>query len=411
MIFQAAPLPPPHDMGSAKRNFPFLRENLKRHEVSVLSFGSPEDEQQFRKHYGGKCKHIRFVKNKRPRFINYLHRIFLFLTGQSTFMLFKRRKFQQAIDEITAIEKFDLIHCCYAMYGFHKLPEGIPLVGDTHNVEADLLYHLYKKTNNILLKVYYYQAYITGRKVEINSLKKFDALTATTENDFEKFRQDIPEIPMYVIQNGVDPSFYEPTGVEPEPKMIVYMGLMSWYPNDHAIHYFLDNIFPLILAKEPGARLLIVGANPSKKLLDHTSERVIVTGYVDDVRPHVARGEVFIIPLLIGSGIRGKALESMAMRIPIVSTTLGCAGIHLEHEKSVLLADTPEQFAESVLRMFNNTELRKRIADSAFSIVRSRYDWTQKGVELENVYQSVLKRREIILPAFCTNQVSSNIDQ
>ncbi len=388
MLFQSAPLPPPLDMGGAKRNYPFLRENLKRHEVSVLSFGSSDEENIFRKHHGHDCKSIRFINFKRPRIVNLFWRIYFLITFQSTFRFAYRRKMQKAIYEQVTNEEYDVIHCCFEMFGYYRLPDKPLLIGDTHNVEYDLVYKTYKQSKNIFGKIYYYQIYKLGKRDEIKCLKKFDAIITTTNNDLVDFRKDIQEKPMYTIQNGVDVSFFEKQKVTPEAKTMVFMGLMSYFPNDHAINHFLDDIYPMIVSADPETRLLIVGANPSKKLLERSSKKIIITGFVNDVRPHIARAQVFIIPLLIGSGIRGKALEAMAMKIPIVTTTLGCAGIYIKHEESALFADTHQEFANAVLKLFNNPALRQTISENAYSVVRENYDWTKKGQELDEVYKS-----------------------
>jgi glycosyltransferase involved in cell wall biosynthesis len=104
----------------------------------------------------------------------------------------------------------------------------------------------------------------------------------------------------------------------------------------------------------------------------------------------MAKGEVFIIPLRIGGGMRGKALEAMAMRRPIVTTTLGCEGINLNHEESALFADTPEAFAESVLRMFNDAALRERLTAQAYNNVVEGYTWDTHGESLNTLYKMLV---------------------
>ncbi len=113
----------------------------------------------------------------------------------------------------------------------------------------------------------------------------------------------------------------------------------------------------------------------------------MVTGFVEDVRPYMARSEVFVIPLLIGGGIRGKALEAMAMKIPIVTTSIGCESILLKHEESALFADTPVEFADAVLRLFNDELLRKRLSERAYQTVIEQYNWITKGEDLHRVYE------------------------
>src|SRR5512135_1303171 len=99
MLFPYAPLPPPRDLGGTKRNLPFLEENLKRHEVSVLSYGTQEEEMIFRKSYGHACKEIRFVARRRPRIVSGILMYWLLLTGRSPFRRLYTKDMQQAIDE------------------------------------------------------------------------------------------------------------------------------------------------------------------------------------------------------------------------------------------------------------------------------------------------------------------------
>ena len=387
MIFQFAPYPP--DLGPAKRNFPFFRENLKRHEVTVLSFGTKEQEQRMRDVYGDQCK-IVYVDTNRTRFINLLLRIWLLITGRSSFRRFYSWQMQRTIAKLVADEQFDLLHCCTTMLAYHRLPENIPLVGDTHNVEHDAVYRAYQQTTNVILKAYYYWEYLRVKKEEIKACEPFDVMISTTNADYQKFRSVLPDKRIHVIPNGVDSTFFQKQDVIEEPRTIVFAGLMSYYPNNHGILYFLDEIFPLILAQVPDTKLYIVGAEPPKKIQRRASDNIIVTGFVDDVKPYFARGQVFIIPLKIGGGIRGKALEAMAMRRPIVSTTLGCEGINLRHEDSALFADTPKDFADAVVRMFKDAALRNRLTEKAFQNVVEGYSWEVNGLALDRIYQSLV---------------------
>jgi polysaccharide biosynthesis protein PslH len=392
MIFQSAPLPPPRNLGGAQRNYPFLRENLKRHDVSVISFGTSEEESIFRHHFGGTCKHIMFVDRRRPRLLNGLEKLWLVMTGRSTFNQIYRRKLQKCIDELAATERFDLVHSCIPFFGRYRLPKNVPLLSDLHNVEYDLLHKTYLETTNIFMRMFAFLAYKLGKRFEIRQCKKFDVLTTATLNDLQTFRKDLPDKPMYVVQNGVGSEFFEVLDIKPEAKTMVFVGFFSYYPNVHAVRYFFEKIFPLVLAREPDAKLYVVGAYPPKDIQDRASDRVVVTGFVEDVRPFFAMSQVFIIPLLIGSGIRGKALEAMAMRIPIVSTTMACGGINLKHNESALFADTPEAFAEAIIHLFNNEAERRRLVQNAYSVVVQEHNWEKKGLELERVYKTLMSQ-------------------
>ncbi|MER3523675.1 MAG: hypothetical protein C4326_06290 [Ignavibacteria bacterium] len=390
MIFQTSPYPP--DLGPTKRNFPFFLENIERHEVSVLAFGTPEQERKFRELYGNRCKHIMFVNNKRPRAINFLFRMWWLFTGRSSYRRFYTRKMERALQALLAKERFDLIHCCTTILGYYHLPNDIPLVGDAHNVEYDNVYRAYQQSRNLILKAYFYWDYLRLKHEELTITRKFDVVMTTSERDRNIYRQEHPAKPIVVVPTIVDQAFLQKVDVQEEPKTMIFVGLMNYLPNHHGITYFWDEIFPLILEREPAARLFIVGAYPPKKLQRRASDNVIVTGWVDDVRPYFARAQVFIIPLLIGGGIRGKALEAMAMRRPIVSTTLGCEGINLKHEESALFADTPQEFADAVLRLFNDPALRRKLTENAFRNVVAGYGKEAGGKALDRVYHSVLKR-------------------
>jgi glycosyltransferase involved in cell wall biosynthesis len=391
MMFPYPPLPPPFDLGGTKRNLPFMLENAKRHEVSVLSYGTKEEEDLLRKHLGHLFRHIRFVPRVRPRIVTLLEVVWLLVTGRSSFRLMYTKSMQRALDEIAALETFDVIHCAVPMFGYFRFPPGAALVTDTHEVTYDLILQIQKGRRNPVRKLIGYFSYRIGRHEEIMLCRKFDAMITTTEPDYAVFRKDLPDQNMSIIQNGAGASFFEPIDGNPEPCSMVFTGLMTHYPNDEGMRHFLDNIFPLILRQEPRAKVTVVGKNPSRSLLSRASANVVVTGFVEDVRPYMARAQVYIIPLLSGGGIRGKALEAMAMRKPIVTTSRGCEGIHLKDGESALFADTPEEFARAVLRLFGDAKLRERIADNAYATVVARYNWEEKGEELNRVYESVVK--------------------
>ncbi len=402
MFFSYAPLPPPLDLGGTKRNLPFLIENLKRHNVSVLSYGSKEEEEIFRRSFGGLCNHIAFVDRRRPRILNAIQYLWLLMTGRSPLQMVYRSQMQEELNRMLQREEYDIIHCCTPMLGYFRFPKETTLVSDTHEVTYDLKYRTFLKANSILYKMLMYLEFLLARRAEIELCQQFEAVTTTTERDYDVFTKDLDESKLFVISNGVHSSFLESSLTKTEPKTMVFSGLMSSYPNDHGILYFLENIFPLIVNQIPEAKVFIVGKDPSKRLLKYASECVKITGFVDDVRPFMARGEVFIIPLLIGGGIRGKALEAMAMKIPIVTTSIGCEGIHLKHEDSALFADEPGDFADAVVRLFNDSALRKRLSDRAYSTAIDEYDWFRKGEEMNRVYEIAIKnhnRRKTIKQA------------
>lgn len=385
MMFPYAPLPPPFDLGGTKRNLPFFRELAERNNVTVLSYGTAEEERMFRRAYGPLAVGIVFINKKRPRIFHAIEAVWLLATGRSIFRQMYRRPMQRALDALTARTRFDVIYCMTQGFGFFRFPAGVPVVSDAHNVESDLIFRTYQDARIGFWKLFHYLSWRHGERDEKRNIVRFRAMTATTERDAAIFRRWHPAQSVHVIQNGVDENFFEPQDVEPEPHTLVFTGLMSYHPNDSGIQYFLDEIFPLISEKIPDLKVYIVGKAPTPRLQARRSERIIVTGFVDDVRPFIARASIFIIPLKIGGGIRGKALEAMAMRKPIVTTSIGVEGINLRDGVSALFADTPEAFAEAVMRIFADERLARSIADNAYRTVTEENKWHAKGEALEHV--------------------------
>jgi glycosyltransferase involved in cell wall biosynthesis len=170
---------------------------------------------------------------------------------------------------------------------------------------------------------------------------------------------------------------------------MVFTGLFTHLPNQQGIRFFLDEVLPLIHEVKPKARLYVVGKNPPAWLQRRADDRVIVTGYVDDVRPYIARAAVFVIPLLSGGGIRGKALEAMAMGKPIVSTQVGIEGIDLVDSRSVRFAESPEAFAQYTLDLLEKPCQAQVMGSAAREAARQNYCWKEKGSDLHRFLSQI----------------------
>jgi glycosyltransferase involved in cell wall biosynthesis len=148
---------------------------------------------------------------------------------------------------------------------------------------------------------------------------------------------------------------------------------MDWIANQDAMAYWFESIWPIVVRECPGATMTIAGRNPSHELLSFAarSTNIQVTGSVPDVRPYLRRATVSIMPFRIGGGTRMKAYESMASGVPIVSTSIGIEGLPVSPGAHYLLANEPEAFAESVVRLIQNGELRTSLSRAARSHVEA----------------------------------------
>jgi glycosyltransferase involved in cell wall biosynthesis len=170
-----------------------------------------------------------------------------------------------------------------------------------------------------------------------------------------------------VIPNAADVEYYQPRPTDPPPDghTLVFFGHLSYTPNvDGAIH-FVQDIWPLIAEAHREARFKIIGGSPPRSIQLLAGPRVELTGFVPDLRPHLAAAAAVVVPLRLGGGTRLKIVEAMAMGKAIVSTALGAEGIQAEPGRDILIADTPEAFAGAVNRLLAEPERTAQIGKSA----------------------------------------------
>jgi glycosyltransferase involved in cell wall biosynthesis len=140
------------------------------------------------------------------------------------------------------------------------------------------------------------------------------------------------------------------------------------------MRWFLGEVYPLIQAELPEVHLTITGDHANLPL--PPAENMVLTGFVEDVRPHLASAWTSLSPIRLGGGTRLKILEAMALRVPVVTTTKGVEGIDARHDEHLLIADTPRDFAQAVLRVLQNPELRQWLGDNGYRFVSEKYDWS-----------------------------------
>jgi glycosyltransferase involved in cell wall biosynthesis len=172
---------------------------------------------------------------------------------------------------------------------------------------------------------------------------------------------------------------------------VVFFGLLSYIPNVDGVIHFVNDIWPRIAESHPEARCKIIGGGPPPSLLELAGLKVELTGFVDDLRPHLAAASVVVVPLRMGGGTRLKIVEAMAMGKAIVSTTLGAEGIDATTGRDLLIEDGSEAFANAVNSLLSDPERAARIGRSARQLAVERYSWSEAAVGLERFYMRILE--------------------
>lgn len=273
-----------------------------------------------------------------------------------------------------------------------------PSVMFTHNVEAEIFERHAVQTKGLMQRIWRMQTRKMDR-FEGDVLRRYDRVIAVSDRDRDVLAKRYGLGSPSVIDTGVDLEFFarQLAGAPPDPKggKLIFTATMSWPANVDGIHFLLDQVFPALLAARPGLSATIVGRNPPASLSDKISARklpVTLTGFVDDIRPYVAAADVYVIPLLVGSGTRIKAFEAMAMARPVVSTTIGVEGLDVTDQEHFLRADDGAGFAAAILRLLDDAALRDRLAGNARRLIEERFSWSRVAEQFETICLQTMGR-------------------
>jgi len=402
MVLHAPPCSPA--LGPARRHLHLFEEIARRHAVSIVTLGSSAERATFECEHAGRYERATFV-TRRPRAIELLVALWYVATGRSAFRRLYFPPLQRAVDRAIAAGRFDAVYFSTVLLGCYRVPSGMRVVGDAHNVEHEVLARAAAVARSPLHRAYFRLQARATRRHEEHLARKFSQVWATSARDAEQFAAARGDRCVAVVPNGIrcaqavgDGATHDepmrspnaPCDVRPPTQCaaaptLLFVGLMSYFPNDDAVAFLLDDILPLITARIRDARVLVVGANPSRRLRSRASPMVSIVGRVASVDPYFAQATAFLVPLRSGGGTRVKVLEAMAHRVPVVSTTMGCEGLSVRDGESVLLADTPDTFADAVVRICRDPALAHRLTAAGADLVRAQYDWRRIGESVHSL--------------------------
>jgi polysaccharide biosynthesis protein PslH len=390
VLYIAYASPVPSRLGPARRHYHVLEQLARFYDVSLLSIGDRSEADPLEQHFGDRLHGFTFVQRSAGRGQRHVEKVARTMLGRCDFLPALDRSLRQACARVTAAQTFDAILLSSVLLRSLPLPADVPLVADTHNVEFDVLRRTAAHAHNLLLRSYARRQWPATLREERRCGEAVDLLLATSARDRQVFERELGLRRVAVVPNGIDLTEFVPSSRGPVPDTILFTGLMSYYPNQQAVRWFVTNVFPAVLRRRPGARLVIAGAAPPRWLSALAGPRVEVTGFVPDIRPYLARAAVVVAPLLIGGGTRVKILEALAMERPVVSTSLGAEGLDLVHGDSVLFADAPEAFADAILAVLEDPHLAGQLGSRGRLHVAEHFDWDRIGNEMRRLLASSL---------------------
>lgn len=256
-------------------------------------------------------------------------------------------------------------------------------------------YEKYKDLREVRWRLYYKSLpqLRTLQKYEFDLYRNADRIFVLTPQDRFTMQYYAQDLAVSVVPSGVDVNYLQAHPPVPKEPIILLTGYMADPANEDGVKWFYKHVWPELRTRHSDVKFYIVGAAPSRSIrrLAKKDPRINVTGEVKDLRPYRNRARVFITPVRLGSGMRLKVLESMAAGLPVVSSSLGIAGLDAQSGVNCFVADTPELFAQCVEWLLTDRGLSARMARNARELVEQKYTLEEGLTRFERTVRSIVE--------------------
>lgn len=416
ILFLTQVLPYPLDAGPKVRAYHMLRHLAGKHEVTLASFVRADDTPEAVDHLRGLCAGVHAVPMRRSAWRNARAAAKGLLTNSP--MVVARDEIAEMTDtlrRLAAEHRFDVVHADQlSMAGYGQFAADAlarqngsqqarpATLLDEHNAIYLLSRRMASTESRPLRRLAIRREAGAFARYEARMLAAYDAVLTVTEED----RQHLLALPAdagHDYDAGHDTKFTvipicgdaEQTGVIPRtaggPPAILHLGTMFWPPNIQGVLWFATNVLPLVHQRVPDARLVIAGKNPPPEVTALAADpRVEVTGYVADPTTLLAASDAFIVPLHAGGGMRVKIVDAWLRGQPVVSTPVGAEGIEWRDGENILIASTPETFAEATIRLLTDPALNACLRANGRRWAEEHYAWQTVYRRVDEVYDRLL---------------------
>lgn len=372
-------VPYPLDKGDKLRAYHQIKYLNKHHEVFLCCINDEPGAEKYRKELEGICSHLEIINLSRFRI--YLN-LFLALFGRRPYQV--RYFYQQpAHNKVKAIIndfKPEAIYCQLVRTAEYVKQE-LDIVKTLDYMDALSANMMRRKT----IAPWYAKGLLASeyqRMLTYENLifEYFEHASIISEQDrdliFHNRRSEIAVIP-----NGVDESFFEPMEVS-QKDGLVFTGNMNYPPNVDCAHYLVNEIMPVVWQQMPEVKLTLSGTSPTPSVKALASDKVIVTGRVDDIRQSYAKAAIFVAPMRLGTGLQNKLLEAMAMGLPCITSRQVNNAIGAEKGADLLIGDDAASVANHILHLLNNPQAQNDMGARGKQFVLKNYTWKQANEKL-----------------------------
>jgi glycosyltransferase involved in cell wall biosynthesis len=370
--------------------FELVTRLARHHAVDVLSFGEGADDvADARRLEAAGAARVALVPRRPDRRPDWLG------LRPAAIAEYRDPAMHAALGATLAAGRYDLLQVEYAlMAGYAPATGGPPAVWTVHELGcARLRRELGRRRGPVRALLAY--RWLQMLRWELTQAARFALIVAIAEDEARELRERGVERRIVVSPMGVDTRAITPAPAwTEEPGLVVFVGFFGHGPNVDAAMWLVRDVLPRIRAAAPGAHVALVGREPTPAIRSLARAGVVeVTGGVADLRPWLARAAVIVVPVREGGGVRGKVVEAWAAGRPVVSTTLGCAGLAATNGDNVIIADDAATIASAVARLLGDAPLRERIAARGRATAEAAYDWDAIAAAHLEFYDELLGAR------------------
>ena len=375
ILFLTGRLPYPPNRGDRLRAYHFLRVLSHRHQITLLSFIGDDHETGLIGPLRPFCEDIQLVH--RGQFQSTMStglNVWRRLPFQSLY--YRSSVMQAAIDRLLDRQRFDAVYVhLFRMAQFlsaRSRPYRILDLTDaiSSEVERSLPYR------NPKWRLIYRLELPRIRRYEREIVRRFDETWLISNAERQKLLDGQANDSIHVVPNGVDSARFRPSGLPVETPRLIFVGHMGVFHNVDAAEYLVRAILPRVRVAFPGTSLDLVGAEPAPDVHNLASTSgVRVLGHVADLNAALNNASIFVAPLRFAAGVQNKVLEAMAVGLPVVTTSYVNAGLEAEDGRHLLVADEPEEFADVVISLLKDAQLRRKLGHAGREFVMTHYRW------------------------------------
>jgi len=374
-----------------------LKHLSRKHTVSLVAFYRPGEE-KFIPSVRPFCHDLKLVPFPPRR--SPVRAAWEFLASPVPYYFLRvhgSKEMARTIARMVEKEGCDFVIAEYSVMGqfLHRNPELPPVrriisVHECYYLARLKSFHYYRPGWNKLKEAVNLKGL---RRYEFAMYRDADKVLTLTPQGKEELQAIAPDLDIAVVPHGVDVEAFAFTPQAEDDRAVVFIGNYLHYPNVDAVLYFYEEVWPRVKKALPGAKFYVVGQAPPPEITRLAGDpSVVVTGTVEDVVPYLKKGRVFVCPVRLGGGFRGKILEAMALGRPVVSTSLGAEGIPASPGENILLADTPEAMAKGILALATDDALYRRIQQNARRLMEEQYAWEKGVARLEKILEAMMER-------------------